>query len=422
MTAGKPGKHALVFILVTVFLDVMGLGIIIPVLPELLVELSGEPLHEAVVYGGWLIFLYAFMQFLCSPVIGNLSDRFGRRPVILLALGAYSLDYLIMGFAPTLALLFVGRAISGVTGASFTPANAYIADITPPAKRAANFGMIGAMWGLGFIAGPMLGGFLGEIGTRVPFFFAAGLAALNLLYGYFVLPETLAPEKRRRFRFAAAHPLGTFREMKRFPLVFWLLASMVFLQFAHDVSPTTWAYYTMLKFGWSPKDVGLSLAAVGVGIAFSMSVLTRVITPRIGEERAAYLGLFGSTLSFLGYAFVPEGWMIYLFIPLGSFIGLSIPALRSIMSNAMPPDRQGELQGATTSLIMLVAIFSPPLWTHVFGYFSSPDAWVYFPGAAYLAGSFLLFTCALLIRAVLKRHGPKAMAAAALLKKEKSPA
>lgn len=421
MTAGKPGKHALVFILITVFLDVVGLGIIIPVLPQLLVELSGEPLHEAVLYGGWLIFLYAFTQFLCSPIFGNLSDRFGRRPVILLALGAYSVDYLIMGFAPSLAILFIGRAISGVTGASFTPANAFVADITPPEKRAANFGLIGSMWGLAFIVGPVLGGFLGEIGTRVPFFAAAGLAALNLLYGYFVLPETLPAEKRRPFHFAAAHPIGTFKEMRAFPMVFWLLLAIILFQFAHDVSPTTWAYYTMHKFAWSPMDVGLSLTAVGVGLALVMALGSRFITPRIGEERAAYVGFFASTVSFLGYAFVPEGWMIYLFIPIGSFIGLSLPALRALMANAMPPDRQGALQGAMTSVIMLVAIFSPLLWTRVFGYFSSPAAVPYFPGAAYVAGSALLFTCALSVRAVLKRFGPKAVAAAALAK-ERSPA
>ena len=421
MTTGKPGKHALAFILITVFLDVVGLGIIIPVLPQLLVELSGEPLHEAVLYGGWLIFLYARMQFLCSPIIGNLSDRFGRRPVILLALGAYSIDYLIMGFAPTLALLFLGRAISGITGASFTPANAYVADITPAEKRAANFGLIGSMWGLAFIVGPVLGGLLGEIGTRVPFFFAAGLAALNLLYGYFALPETLPSEKRRPFHFATAHPIGTFQAMRAFPLVFWLLVAIVLFQFAHDVSPTTWAYYTMHKFSWSPKDVGLSLAAVGVGIALVMSLGSRFITPRIGEERAAYAGFFASTVSFLGYALVPEGWMVFVFIPLGSFIGLSLPALRAIMSNAMPADRQGALQGAMTSVIMLVAIFSPLLWTHVFGYFSSPGAAVYFPGAAYVMGSALLFACALSVRAVLKRFGPRAMSAAAETK-EKAPA
>jgi MFS transporter, DHA1 family, tetracycline resistance protein len=421
MTAGKPGKHALAFILITILLDVIGFGIIIPVYPQLLVEVSGKDIHEAVTYGGWLMFLYAAMQFLCSPIMGNLSDRFGRRPVILIALAVFSADYLVAGLAPTLVWLFAARLVAGITGASFTPAGAYIADITPPEKRAANFGMIGAMWGIGFIIGPMVGGLLGEYGTRVPFFVASGLALVNLVYGFFVLPETLPKERRRPFRFASAHAIGTFREMRKFPLVFWLLTATMLFQFAHDVSPTTWNYYTMHKFGWTPKEIGLSLAAVGFGIAIVMAGGTRVITPRIGEARAAYIGFFTSTVSFLGYALVPKGWMVYLFIPIGCFIGLSIPALRSIMSNAMPPDRQGELQGAMTSVVMLVAIVSPVLWTHVFGYFSSPDAIVYFPGAAYVAGSALLFVCAFLVRGIL-RHFASPTERNPALYKQKNPA
>lgn len=403
MSAAPKRTHGLIFILITVFLDVVGIGIIIPVLPRLLVELTHQPLHEAVKYGGWLIFLYAFMQFVCSPILGNLSDCYGRRPVILLALTAFSIDYLIMGLAPILYVLFIGRIISGITGASFTPANAFVADITPAEKRTQNFGLVGAMWGLGFIFGPVLGGLLGEISLRLPFFCAAGLAAVNALYGYFVLPETLPPERRRPFRLFTANPVGTFVEMKRFSLVFWLLISMIPLQLAHDISPTTWSYYTMHKFAWSPQEVGLSLAAVGLAIAFSMSFLTRILTPKIGVERMVYVGLAGAAVAFLGYAFAPEGWMMYMFIPLGSLMGLAIPALRSIMSNAIPADRQGELQGATTSLIMLVGIFSPVLWTHVFALFSSPKAPLYFPGASYLAGALLLLSCACAIRGVLKR-------------------
>lgn len=403
MISGSTRKHALIFILITVFLDVVGISIIIPVLPQLLVELTHQPLHEAVKYGGWLIFLYAFMQFVCSPILGNLSDCYGRRPVILLALTAFSVDYLIMGLAPVLYVLFIGRIISGITGASFTPANAFMADISPPEKRTQNFGLVGAMWGLGFIIGPVLGGILGEISLRLPFFCAAGLAAVNALYGYFVLPETLPAEKRRPFRLSTANPVGTFIEMKRFSMVFWLLIAMIPLQFAHDISPTTWSYYTMHKFSWSPREVGVSLAAVGLAIAFSMSFLTRILTPRIGAERMVYLGLVSTAIAFMGYAFVPKGWMLYLFLPLGSLMGLAISALRSIMSNAIPADRQGELQGAITSLIMLVAIFSPVLWPHVFAFFSSPRAPLYFPGASYLAGALLLLLCACAVRGVLKR-------------------
>ncbi|HEX4178283.1 MAG TPA: TCR/Tet family MFS transporter, partial [Rhizomicrobium sp.] len=341
-------RYALAFIFMTMLIDTIGLGVIIPVSPRLIAGLTHEAISGAARWGGWLFFSYALMQFLCAPLIGNLSDRFGRRPVLILSLAMLGVDYLITGLAPTIAWLFIGRTLSGMAGAAYPTANAYIADISPPEKRAANFGLVGAAFGLGFVLGPALGGFVGEhFGLRAPFYVAAGLSFANALFGLFVLKESLPPERRRRFEIWRANPLGSLKALSRFPQLALLLAVLVLAQFAHDSLPSTWSYYTMLKFGWGPGDVAWSLVAIGVLMAFSFAVLPRLVVPRLGERGAVYLGFAFGAASYLGYAFAANAWMFYAWmIPftLGSVGG---PALNAIMSHSVPATEQGELQGAT---------------------------------------------------------------------------
>jgi MFS transporter, DHA1 family, tetracycline resistance protein len=382
-------KNRVVFILVTVLVDAIGFGIILPVLPKLIMKLSGEGLSRASVYGGWLWFAYAVMQFFCAPVLGNLSDRYGRRPVILFSLLTFGIDYLIMGFAPTLFWLFVGRSIAGMAGASFVPAYSYLADVSPPEVRAQNFGLIGAAFGTGFILGPALGGLLGAMGTRAPFFAAAGLALINFLFGLFVLPESLPRESRRSFEPRRANPLGTLLQLRKYPEVTGLLMVLFLWQLAHQVFPSTWAYYTMLKFGWTERAVGISLAFVGMIMAFSTAGMTRALVPRLGERRAALFGLLAGTVAFVGYALAGRGWMMYAFLVAWLLAGLVQPSLMGLMSRQIPANAQGELQGGVAGLYSLSAVLGPPLMTQVFGYFSSERARVHFPGAAFLCAAAL---------------------------------
>lgn len=393
MAEPTAGRKALTFIFITVLIDMIGFGIIIPVVPELIMELSGEGLSGAAVYGGWLMFFYAVMQFFFAPIIGNLSDRFGRRPVLLGSLAAFGLDYAFMGFAPTLFWLFVGRFVAGMVGGSFTTANAYIADVSPPEKRAANFGLVGAAFGLGFILGPVIGGFLGAYGARVPFFAAAGLALANVVYGFFVLPETLPPDERRPFAIGRANPLGAIDQMRRYPVVIGVLVALVFYRIAHDANPSVWSYYTMLKFDWDERDVGYSLGFVGLMLALVQGVLIRGVIPRIGEMRAVYIGYALISLGFLGFAFSSEGWMLYAFTVPWALGEIASPAIRGIVSNQVPANAQGELQGAVTSLFSLTAIFAPLLMTQLFGFFTRPGADPYFPGAAFAAAACLVLLC-----------------------------
>lgn len=400
--AREPGKHAIIFLLITVLIDMIGLGMIMPVMPSLISGITGEGLGQAAAYGGWLMFTYALMQFLFAPVMGNLSDAYGRRRVLLLALTGLAIDYAIMGLAPSLLWLFIGRFIAGMFGANFAVANAYIADISPPEKRAANFGLIGAAFGVGFIIGPAIGGLLGEYGPRVPFYAAAALGFLNVLYGFFVLPETLKPENRRPFVLTRANPFGAFRQMKQYPLIVGLLAAMVFFQLAHDVNPSTWSYYAMLKFGWSEGDVGASLAIVGIFMALMSGFGTRAIIPRIGEMRAATLGFVCASLGFLGFAFMTEAWMFVPLMAVLSFMALIMPSLRAIMSAEVPDNAQGELQGAISSVMGLTLIAAPVLSTQVFNTFTGPEAPVHFPGAAFMMASVFVLAALAIVTAVLR--------------------
>jgi len=384
-----PRRNALTFLFITVLVDMIGFGIVIPVVPELIMELTGEGLGEAAVYGGWLMFLYAAMQLFFAPIMGNLSDRFGRRPVLLLSLLVFGLDYLLMGVAPTITWLFVGRFIAGIVGASHTTANAYIADVSPAEDRAKNFGLMGAAFGMGFILGPVIGGILGDYGARLPFFAAAGLALANVAYGWFALPESLPREQRRPFHLKRANPLGALKQMRGYPIVIGLFVALFFWQIAHDANPSTWSYYAMLKFEWSEREVGYSLGFLGILLALVQGVLIRAVLPRIGETRAVYIGFTLLALGFVGFAYSSEGWMLYAFIVPWALGGIANPALRGIMANRVPGNAQGELAGAITSLVSLTSIVAPLLMTRLFGYFTGDRAPVYFPGAAFLAAGLL---------------------------------
>ena len=416
MSARKAGNGALIFIFIAVLVDSIGFGIILPVLPRLIMQLTGVSVDRAAGYGGWLSFVYATMQFFCAPVLGNLSDRFGRRPVLLFALSALGCDYLIMGFAPLIGWLFAGRAIAGVAGASFTPAYAYVADITPPERRAQSFGLMGAAFGLGFIVGPAIGGLLGAFGPRAPFFAAGVIALANATLGYFALPESLPLAARRPFHWARANPLGTLARMRRHPAVLLMLGALFLWQLAHQVLPSTWAFYTIFKFHWTSAEVGYSLAFVGAVMAIAQGVLTRVLIPWMGGARhAALAGMACALLAYLGYAFASTGWMMYV-VSLTSFLfALSYPSMNALTSEKIPANAQGELQGAVASLYSLSAIIGPPLMTQVFAHFSAPSAALYFPGAAFITAALLTAGCAALFMRALRLapHGAAAAVGAA---------
>lgn len=390
------------FILVTVLVDVIGLGIIIPVLPGLIRELVGADLSTASAYGGWLMFSYAVMQFLCAPVLGNLSDRYGRRPVLLFSLFGFGLDYILLALAPSIGWLFLGRLLAGVTGASFTTASAYVADVSPPDRRAQHFGLIGAMFGLGFIIGPVAGGLLGQYGTRAPFFAAAILTLLNGLYGYFVLPESLDPARRRPFSWRRANPFGSLRQLRRHPAVWGLIASLTLVYIGAHAVQTTWSYYNIGKFGWDERMVGYSLAFVGLMIALVQGGLIRIAIPRLGLKRSMFVGLMLFTTGMLLYAFATEGWMMFAFSAVYCLGGIAGPSIQGIISSQVPPDEQGELQGSLTSLVSATTIVGPLLMTTLYARFTRPGAPVHFPGAPFVMGALLFLTGALLAKRSLR--------------------
>jgi DHA1 family tetracycline resistance protein-like MFS transporter len=400
---------AFAFIFVTVLLDSIGFGIIMPVVPQLIMDVSGDTLTSAARDSGFLMFAFAGMQFIASPVLGNLSDRFGRRPVLLCSLLAMGCNYLLMGWAPSLFWLFVGRIIGGVSASTYGIANAYIADTFPAEKRAQYFALLGAGFGTGFIVGPALGGILGEYGVRTPFYAAACLSLLNVVYGFFVLPESLKSENRRAFEMARANPLGALNQLWQYPEVIALVAVYVFYMLGHFALPSIWAFFTIEKFGWSPRDIGLSLSVVGVAMIFVQAFLIRQVLPAWGPIKTAVVGLVATIISFLGYAFVPYAWMMYPVIVVGSLQGFVMPSVQSLMSARIPANAQGELQGAIGSMGGLVAILSPPFMTQLFAHFSSDQAVIYFPGAPFFAAAiFTLLAMALLLRSVNNRAAAQA--------------
>ena len=395
-------KSSLVFVFLVVLIDMLGFGIIMPVLPKLITSITGDTLSGAAVYAGWLAFAYAAMQFVFGPIIGNLSDRFGRRPVLLGALGGYAIAYMLMGFSASILWLFAARIIAGVMGASFSTAYAYIADISPPEKRAQNFGLIGAAFGLGFIIGPAVGGILGEYGTRLPFFAAAALAALNLVFGFFMLKESHPPEKRRPFDIARANAVVALRGLHgQNKIVFWYATALTVWMTAHVVYPIIFAFYAMEAFGWSEWTVGMALACVGIGAAIVQGLLIRVLIPRIGERNAVIIAALSMAISSVFYVVAgpDQGWLIFLAIPVGSLQGLFQPSINGLMSNAVSDETQGELQGAVASLQSMASVIGPPLFAAVFAAFTVAGSIYYLPGAPFgLAGIVSLVALAIFLR------------------------
>jgi MFS transporter, DHA1 family, tetracycline resistance protein len=382
------------FIFITVLIDVIGFGIIIPVMPKLISDLKQVPVNEAAEYGSWLMSTYAIMQFIFSPVVGGLSDKFGRRKILLVALLAFAVDYIFLALAPTYEWLFIGRIISGITGASFTVASAYIADISTPQTRAKNFGMIGMAFGLGFIIGPLIGGLLGKFGVRVPFYGAAILCLLNWIYGYFILPESLAPENRRPFDFKRSNPLGAIKQVKKYPAMYALFACIFLIYMAAQSVQAPWSYFCKYRFSWSEDQIGISLAVVGFMVALVQGVLIRFINPKLGNEKSLYIGLLFYSAGLLMFAFASQGWMMYAFTVVYCIGGLAGPAIQSLMAAQVPPNAQGELQGIVTSIMSVTMIFGPLLMNYLFTWFTRTTSEVKFPGAAFFAGFIFMLASA----------------------------
>jgi DHA1 family tetracycline resistance protein-like MFS transporter len=402
---------AINFIFITLTLDIVGWGLIIPVMPDLLMELKHIPLNETSKWGGYLVSAFSAMQFLFAPLLGNLSDRYGRRPVILLSLLGFCVDYLILAFAPSYAVLFIGRILSGITGASFTAASAYIADISTDETRAKNFGLIGAAFGLGFVLGPALGGLLSHWGLRAPFYAAAVLCLLNFLYGYFVLPESLPVENRRPFEWRKANPIGSLRFLRKHPTLSGLVVAFVFIYLAAHAVQSNWSYFTMYVFGWTETQVGLSLAVVGVLTGLVQGGLIRIVNPRLGEEKSTYLGLLLYALGLLLFAFATESWMMYAFLVPYCLGGIAGPALQSIITRHVATDEQGQLQGSLTSLMSLTAIIGPLIMTRLFTYATAKDSDFHFPGAPFLLGCLFMLISVVLAWRVLSGERRKRKAA-----------
>ena len=394
---------AMGFILVTVLLDVIGIGIIIPIFPDLLKEIGGLSTGEAARTGNLLVTAYALMQFIFAPILGGISDQYGRRVVLLIALLGFTVDYLFLAFAPTIALFFIGRLFAGICGASFTTASAYIADVSPPEKRAQNFGLIGAAFGLGFIIGPLIGGFLGDIGVRIPFYAAAGLTFINFIYGYFILPESLPKENRRPFRWKRANPIGSLGQLKKNHVILGLATAMFFVYIAAHAVQSNWSYYGDEVLDWGPQEIGLSLSVVGILVALVQAVLIRIVTKKIGPVKTIYAGLVFNCLGLALFSIATEVWMIYSFLIVYVLGGLAGPTLQGIMSSQVPNSQQGELQGGLTSLVSLTSIFGPLIMGFIFFYYTETST-TYFPGASFALGALLSFVCIVLTYRTLRTY------------------
>lgn len=390
-------KAAIGFIFITMLIDITGWGIIIPVVPDLIKELIHADIGEAAKYGGWLGFAYAFTQFIFSPVVGNLSDKYGRRPIILISLFGFTIDYIFLALSPNIYWLFIGRIIAGVTGASITTASAYIADISTNEDRAKNFGLIGAAFGVGFIIGPVIGGLLGHYGSRVPFYAAAVLCLINFLYGYFILPESLDQDHRRPFDWKRANPIGSLKFLGKHPEISTMVISLILIYIAGHAVQSNWNYFTMYLFNWDVKMVGISLGIIGFLVGLVQGLLIRWINPKIGNERSIYYGLLLYAIGMLLFAFATESWMMFVFLIPYCLGGICGPALQSVITQNIPSNQQGELQGALTSLISATSIVGPPLMTNLFYYFTHKSAPFQFPGAPFFLGFILMLTSAFFV-------------------------
>jgi len=392
------------FILVTILFDCIGFGIIIPIMPALIKELTGATLSEASEYGGFLLTVYSLMMFICSPILGALSDKTGRRTVLLISLFGMAVDYFFLSFAHTITLLFIGRIVAGICGASITTASAYIADVSTPEKRAQNFGLIGAAFGLGFIIGPVIGGVFSQFGTRVPFMIAGGLSLINWLYGYFILPESLKKENRRKFEWKRANPVGALMQIKRYPSLLGLLAALLILFIAAQSTQTVWSFYTQEKFHWNETWIGYSLGFVGLTVAIVQGGLIRVIIPKFGQKKSIMFGLCLYVLGFVLFAFASKGWMMFAFMVPYALAGITGPAIQGIISTQVKPDEQGELQGIMTSFMSLASIIGPLLMSYLFAHFTSKQSSIYFPGAPFMMGALLTCVSIVICYQNLKKH------------------
>jgi MFS transporter, DHA1 family, tetracycline resistance protein len=389
MNQSKPA--AVGFIFVTLLIDVIGFGLIVPVAPRLISQLLHVDINAASTYGSLLMFAYAFVQFLSAPILGNLSDKYGRRPVLLLSLLGFGIDYIFMALAPTYTWLFVGRIIAGVTGASVTTCFAYIADVSTVENRAKNFGMLGAAFGLGFVVGPLLGGLLGQYSVRLPFYVAAALSLLNFCYGYFVLPESLPVHKRRHFNWKTANPLSALLRLKQYKGIGALVVAVTLVYLASHAVQSNWSYYTIYRFNWSEKMVGISLAVVGVLVAIVQGGLTRFINPRLGNEKSIYTGLLLYTIGMSLFAVAGQGWVMFIFLVPYCMGGIAQPALQAVMAQQVSASQQGELQGALASLQSANMIIGPLLMNNLFYFFSATNAPIHLPSAPFIFGATCLF-------------------------------
>lgn len=402
----KVRKAAVNFIFITVLLDIIGFGIIIPVLPGLLEGMMDIDSNEAAVYGGYLLFAFAITQFLFSPFMGNLSDQYGRRPIILLSLFGFVIDYLLLAIAPTFGWLVVGRLIAGFFGASFSTANSYIADVSTEENRSKNFGMLGAAFGVGFIIGPLMGGLLGEIGLRVPFYVAAVLTFINLLYGYFILPESLTKENRRKFEWKKANPISTLKKIGTYKNIGYLLLAFFIINLGSHAIQSNWTYFTMYKFDWSEGMVGLSLAVVGAMVGVVQAMLAQKAADKFGVGRSIIMGFALYAIGMLLFAVANATWMMFVFLIPYALGGIAMPNLQSFMVSKVSPKEQGELQGGLTSLISLSTIIGPIMMTQIFFYFTSEDAVFQFAGAPFLLGGILMVISFLIVFFLLRNSEP----------------
>ncbi len=400
LTATEPEQKihstAIVFIFITITIDVIGFGLIIPVMPKLIAELKNVSIGQASLWGGYLLTVYAVMQFIFSPLVGNLSDKYGRRPIILIALFGFFADYILLALAHTFTLLVIGRILTGITGASFTAATAYMADMSTDENRTKNFGLIGAAFGLGFVIGPALGGLLATWGLRTPFYAAAILCLFNFIFGYFVLPESLNPENRRPFNWKNANPVGSLKLFAKYPALWGLAVCFLFFNLASHAGQSNWSFFVMDQFDWSETQVGVSLALIGGMIGLVQGVLIRYTAPRLGNEKSVYIGLLLYAVGMVLLAIATQGWMLYVFLIPYVMGNIAYPTLQSLITEQVPSNKQGALQGGLNSLLSLAAVFGPLMMTQTYYYFSHGNAQVHFPGAPFILGALLMLSSFLL--------------------------